>query len=331
MSDANTLFVVGAGAWGTALAHAAATGGCNVTLCGRDAKAVDLINSQHVNPQYPQSANVHEQVSAQVGYEGLETASDILIAVPAQSTRAALLEVGVERLAGKNLVLCAKGLEQGTLLRQSEIVGEVIPTAAAFSLSGPSFAIDVAQSKPTAVTLAGPNLEHARAIVDLLAGPTFRPYSSDDLVGVELAGALKNIYALGAGAVEGAGLGFSARSSLIARGFAEMGRLVEALGGSAQTLNGLAGLGDLTMSCTARESRNYEFGYRLGAGENVQQIIDSGAKLAEGVFSAPVGFKLAHQNNIDVPIIGAVNALLDGKVTIDVLVSKLMARPLRSE
>ncbi|WP_299347244.1 NAD(P)H-dependent glycerol-3-phosphate dehydrogenase [uncultured Maritalea sp.] len=327
----NAIFVVGGGAWGVALAHAAAIGGCTVTLCGRDQEVADTINHTRANPQFPTLAKVDQKVTAQVGYAGIEHAQTILLVVPAQASRQVLMDIGVEKLAGKNVVLCAKGLEQGTLKRQSEIVAELVPNAVPFSLSGPSFAIDVAQSKPTAVTLAGPSLEQARQIVDLLAGPTFRPYSSDDLVGVELAGALKNIYALGAGAVEGANLGFSARSSLIARGFAEMGRLVEALGGSAATLNGLAGLGDLTMSCTARESRNYEFGYRLGAGETVQQILDSGAKLAEGVFSTPVGFKLAHQNGVDVPIIGAVNALLDGKVTIDVLVSKLMARPLRSE
>jgi len=328
---AKDIFVVGAGAWGVALAHAAAIGGCNATLCGRDQTVVDTINQSHTNPQYPALADVDQRVQAQIGYDGIDNATTILMVVPAQVTRQVLTHIGAKKLAGKNLVLCAKGLEQGTLMRQSEIVSELVPEAVPFSLSGPSFAIDVAQSKPTAVTLAGPSLEQARDVVDLLAGPTFRPYSSDDLVGVELAGALKNIYALGAGAVEGAGLGFSARSSLIARGFAEMGRLVEALGGSVATLNGLAGLGDLTMSCTARESRNYEFGYRLGAGETVQEILDSGAKLAEGVFSTPVGFKLAHQNGVDVPIIGAVNALLDGKVTIDVLVSKLMARPLRSE
>jgi len=325
------IFVVGAGAWGVALAHAAAVGGCNVALCGRDQAVADIINQTHANPQFPDLASVDQNVRAQIGYAGIEGAQTILMVVPAQVTRQALSEIGVDRLAERNIVLCAKGLEQGTLKRQSEIVAELVPDAVPFSLSGPSFAIDVAQSKPTAVTLAGPSLAQAREIVDLLAGPTFRPYSSDDLIGVELAGALKNIYALGAGAVEGAGLGFSARSSLIARGFAEMGRLVEALGGQSVTLNGLAGLGDLTMSCTARESRNYEFGYRLGAGESVQQILDSGAKLAEGVFSSPVGFKLAHQNGVDVPIIGAVNALLDGKVTIDILVSKLMARPLRSE
>jgi glycerol-3-phosphate dehydrogenase (NAD(P)+) len=328
---AEHIFVVGAGAWGVALAHAAAMGGNKVTLCGRDPSVVEKINAERVNPQYPDLAKVHQNVTAQVGYKGIDDVQSLLMVVPAQITRQAILDIGAEQLDGKNIILCAKGLEQQTLKRQSEIVAELVPQAAPFALSGPSFAIDVAQSKPTAVTLAGPTLEAARQIVDLLAGPTFRPYSSDDLIGVELAGALKNVYALGAGAVEGAGLGFSARSSLIARGFAEMGRLVEALGGQSATLNGLAGLGDLTMSCTARESRNYEFGFRLGGGETVQEILDSGAKLAEGVFSTPVSLKLAQEHGVDAPIVGAVNALLEGKANIETLVSQLMARPLRSE
>ena len=328
MSD--ELFVVGVGAWGVALAHAAGMSGRNVRLCGRDQQVVDQINATHVNPQYPDLASVHESVKAQVGYADIEHCDTLLMVVPAQVTRQVISDIG-QALSGKNIILCAKGLEQNTLKRQSEIVAELVPDATPFSLSGPSFAIDVAQSKPTAVTLAGPTMMRARAMVDLLAGPTFRPYSSDDLVGVELAGALKNVYALGAGAVEGAGLGFSARSSLIARGFAEMGRLVEALGGSASTLTSLAGLGDLTMSCTARESRNYEFGYRLGAGETVEEILNSGAKLAEGVFSTPVSLKLAQENGVETPIVAAVNALLEGKSSIDMLVASLMARPLRSE
>ncbi len=328
MSD--ELFVVGAGAWGVALAHAAGMSGRNVRLCGRDQQVVDQINATHVNPQYPDLASVHESVKAQVGYADIEHCDTLLMVVPAQVTRQVISDIG-QALAGKNIILCAKGLEQNTLKRQSEIVVELVPDATPFSLSGPSFAIDVAQSKPTAVTLAGPTMAQARAMVDLLAGPTFRPYSSDDLIGVELAGALKNVYALGAGAVEGAGLGFSARSSLIARGFAEMGRLVEALGGSASTLTSLAGLGDLTMSCTARESRNYEFGHRLGAGETVAEILNSGAKLAEGVFSTPVSLKLAQENDVETPIVAAVNALLEGKATIDMLVASLMTRPLRSE
>ncbi|WP_424983473.1 NAD(P)H-dependent glycerol-3-phosphate dehydrogenase [Maritalea sp. S77] len=325
------IYVVGAGAWGSALAHTLGLAGRKVMLCGRDEVAIRTINEERRNPHYLKMVEMDAHVTAQLGYAGIEQAQAILLVVPAQASRAVLTEIGAARLAGKSIVLCAKGLEKDTLKRQSEILAEASPKAHAFVLSGPSFAVDVAQGKPTAVTLAGESIEAARKIVDLLAGPTFRPYSSDDIVGVELAGALKNIYALACGAVDGAELGLSARSSIMARAFAEMGPLVEAMGGAKESLNSLAGLGDLTLSCTARESRNFDFGYRLGAGESVAQIVDSGAKLAEGVHSSPVGLALADKYQVDAPIIKAVNALLAGQAPIEGLVAQLMARPLRSE
>lgn len=325
------IFVVGAGAWGSALAHMLGLGGNRVVLCGRDDVAIRTINEERRNPHYLKTVEMDAHVQAQLGYEGIEAAQAVLLVVPAQASRAVLAEIGADRLAGMPVVLCAKGLEKQTLERQSEILAEACPKAVPFVLSGPSFAVDVAQGKPTAVTLAGPNIEAARQIVDVLAGPTFRPYSSDDIVGVELAGALKNIYALACGAVDGAQLGLSARSSIMARAFAEMGPLIAAMGGQRESLNSLAGLGDLTLSCTARESRNFDFGFRLGAGETVEQIVKSGAKLAEGVHSSPVGLELARKYQVEAPIIAAVNALLQGEAPIESLVAQLMTRPLRSE
>lgn len=325
------IYVVGTGAWGSALAHMLGLGGRQVVLCGRDETAIRTINEERRNPHYLQTVKMDAHVTAQLGYARLEAARAVLLVVPAQASRAVLADIGAAQLAGVPVILCAKGLEEGTLKRQSEILAETCPDAIPFVLSGPSFAADVAQGKPTAVTLAGPSLQQARNIVDLLAGPTFRPYSSDDIVGVELAGALKNIYALACGAVEGADLGLSARSSIMARAFAEMGPLVEAMGGQRESLNSLAGLGDLTLSCTARESRNFDFGFRLGAGESVAQIVASGSKLAEGVYSSPVGLALAEKYKVEAPIIKAVNALLRGEAQIERLVAGLMARPLRSE
>lgn len=325
------IFVVGAGAWGSALAHMLGLGGNQVVLCGRDDVAIRTINEERRNPHYLKTVEMDAHVQAQLGYEGIEAALAVLLVVPAQASRAVLAEIGADRLAGMPVVLCAKGLEKQTLERQSEILAEACPKAVPFVLSGPSFAVDVAQGKPTAVTLAGPNIGAARQIVDVLAGPTFRPYSSDDIVGVELAGALKNIYALACGAVDGAQLGLSARSSIMARAFAEMGPLIAAMGGQRESLNSLAGLGDLTLSCTARESRNFDFGFRLGAGETVEQIVKSGAKLAEGVHSSPVGLELAKKYQVEAPIIAAVNALLQGEAPIESLVAQLMTRPLRSE
>ena len=205
------------------------------------------------------------------------------------------------------------------------------PEAIPFVLSGPSFAADVAAGRPTAVTLAGDDAETTSALAAALAGPTFRPYAADDRIGVEVAGALKNVYALACGAIEGAGLGASARSALIARAYAEMARMVAAMGGSATTLTGLAGLGDLTLTCTSTQSRNYQFGMALGRGESVEAILASGAKLAEGVATTPVADALARSLGVDAPLIAAVEAVLSRKADIATVVAGLMSRPLKRE
>ena len=246
----------------------------------------------------------------------------MILAVPAQATRAALEALGN---LGEPVVLTAKGLEHGTLLRQSEILAELAPNAVPFVLSGPSFAVDVAAGRPTAVTLAGEYDDETEAIAAALAGPSFRLYAARDIVGVELAGALKNVYALAAGAVEGANLGASARAGLIARAYAELSRIVVALGGVADTLGGLAGLGDLTLSCTSTQSRNYRHGVALGKGVAVP------TELAEGVFTAPVALQIARQAGVDAPLIEAVNLLLSGNVKIEKIVAGLMSRPLKRE
>jgi glycerol-3-phosphate dehydrogenase (NAD(P)+) len=258
-------------------------------------------------------------IRAVTRYEGADI---VVLAVPAQASRAALAGLSLDNTP---VVLTAKGLEQGSLRRQSEVLSETAPGAVPFVLSGPSFASDVAAGRPTAVTLAGDDEGATEAIAAALAGPTFRPYAAGDRIGVELAGALKNVYALAAGAVDGAQLGASARSALIARAFAELSRIIPAFGGKAETLTGLAGLGDLTLSCTSTMSRNYQHGVALGHGE------PQPASLAEGVFTAPVAQKLARQADVDAPLIDAVNLLLTGNVTITNIVAGLMSRPLKRE
>lgn len=309
--------VIGGGAWGTALAQAVASAGRQAMLVARDEQTVHEVNTQHTNARHLPGVRLSETI---VGAHAAE-ADVYVLAVPAQQTRAAL---GRHRVRGP-VVLAAKGLEHDSLLRQSEILMELAPEATPFVLSGPSFATDVAAGRPTAVTLAGDDAEETSELAAALAGPSFRPYAADDRVGVELAGALKNIYAIGAGAVEGALLGASARSALIARAFAEMSRLVVAMGGSASTLAGLAGLGDLALSCTSPQSRNYRYGLALGQG----RIPDVG--LAEGVATAPVAKALAVRYEVDAPLCEAVNLLLAGASSIDTIVSGLMSRPLRRE
>jgi glycerol-3-phosphate dehydrogenase (NAD(P)+) len=325
------IYVIGGGAWGTALAQAAADAGREVALVVRSFAQADAINTTRRNASYLGDQPLSERIVARADWEGIDAADLVLMVTPAQTTRAVISAIGAAALAGKSVVLCAKGLEANTLGRQSEILKDIAPDAKGMVLSGPSFAADVAAGRPTAVTLAGEDPAATATAAGLLASKSFRPYTGDDVIGVELAGGLKNIYALACGAVEGAGLGFSARSALIARAYAEMSRLVVALGGRAATLTGLAGLGDLTLSCTTAQSRNYWFGAELGAGRTVKEIEAAGAKLAEGVKTAPAALALAAKTGVDVPLIGAVNMLLAGTVNIDAIVAGLMSRPLKRE
>jgi len=324
----DSVSVIGGGAWGTALAQAAAMAGRQVTLVARDPAQVDEVNSRHTNSRYLGSQVLQAELTASLA---APKADIVILAVPAQASRTALAALDPALLAGVPVVLSAKGLETGTLERQSEILADMAPHAIPYVLSGPSFAADVAAGRPTAVTLAGDDAEATSALAAALAGPSFRPYAADDRIGVEIAGALKNVYALACGAVDGAQLGASARSALIARAYAEMSRMVTAMGGSASTLTGLAGLGDLTLTCTSVQSRNYQFGMALGRGETVDAIMASGAKLAEGVATTPVADALAKSLAVDAPLIAAMQAVLSGKANIASVVAGLMSRPLKRE
>ena len=324
----SSVAVIGGGAWGTALAQASAMAGRRTTLVVRTAEQAEEINLGRTN-----EAALPGQVllDGVIAAHELPEADIVVLAVPAQSTRTLLSGLDPALLAGKPVVLSAKGLETGTLARQSEILVDMAPEAIPFVLSGPSFAADVAAGRPTAVTLAGDDASDTSDLAVALAGPSFRPYAADDRIGVEIAGALKNVYALACGAVEGAELGASARAALIARGYAEMARMVTAMGGSAHTLTGLAGLGDLTLTCTSVQSRNYQFGMALGEGRRTADILASGAKLAEGVATAPVAAALARSLGVDAPLIDAVDAVVAGKSDIATIVAGLMSRPLKRE
>lgn len=323
-----TVAVIGAGAWGTALAQAAAMAGRQVSLVVRTPEHAHLINTTRQNDAALPGQKLLENLVAVPRFVGADI---VILAVPAQATRTVLTDIDPALLANRPVILSAKGLEAGTLARQSEILADMAPDAIPYVLSGPSFAADVAAGRPTAVTLAGDDADATSALAAALAGPSFRPYAADDRIGVEIAGALKNVYALACGAVEGAALGASARAALIARGYAEMARMVTAMGGSAHTLTGLAGLGDLTLTCTSTQSRNYQFGIALGAGRKTAEILDSGAKLAEGVATAPVAAALAKSLGVDAPLIDAVDAVVAGTSDIANIVAGLMSRPLKRE
>lgn len=322
--------VVGAGAWGTALAQAAAKAGHDVLVLARRGDVATDINTHHRNAAFLGDAELSTGVKASLDARDLAKSDVIILATPAQATRVMLPDL--HRVsADVPLILTAKGFEQGTLSLQSQIAQELMPEHESVILSGPSFAVDVARGRPTAVTLASKN-ERCLAIASTtLASKSFRPYGSDDEIGAQVAGALKNVYALAAGAVEGAGLGLSARSALIARAQAEMLRMIEAMGGSRATVSSLAGMGDLVLSCTSEQSRNYKFGKELGRGHSTDEITSRGLGLAEGVFTAPVALELAQKHQVDAPLIGAVNMVLSQDISIAALVDMLMTRPLKQE
>ncbi|NOZ32692.1 MAG: NAD(P)-dependent glycerol-3-phosphate dehydrogenase [Alphaproteobacteria bacterium] len=328
MGQKQKIYVVGAGSWGTALALVGARAGAKVVLCARDEHWAVTVNQVRANDKYLPGIVLPAAITVQAGYEGIAGADLVLLVTPAQHARATLEAIGGDQLAGLPVAMCAKGLEKHTQARQTQILAEIAPEAVPLVLSGPGFALDVARGLPTAVTIACTHPGLAGQAAQWLASPGFRPYTSDDPTGVELAGALKNIFAIACGAVEGAGLGLSARSAVLARSYTELGRFVVALGGKKSTLAGLAGMGDLVLSCTSRQSRNYEFGWRVGASSVGRKDT---RRLTEGVLSAPVALELANIHKIKAPITVAVNALLDGDAEISQLVSELMTRPLRRE
>jgi len=330
LSGAEHVAVVGAGAFGTALALVAHKAGRRVTLWGRDAGHVADISRQRENAVHLPGVDVPSPIMVTADTAALNRADMVLLAAPAQATREALAMLG-GRLGDVPVVACAKGIEQGTGLRQSEIIAEMLAGARPAALSGPGFAEEIARGQPTAVTIAAEDLPLAHALSRTLASDTFRPYASDDLIGVELGGAVKNVLAIAAGVVAGRALGESARAALIARGLAEMTRLGTALGARAETFMGLSGLGDLVLTATSRRSRNLAFGMALGEGRAAAELLAPGMPLVEGAHTARIAAELAARLGIEAPIVAAVAATVDGALTIDAAIEGLVNRPLKAE
>ncbi|HRP80014.1 MAG TPA: NAD(P)H-dependent glycerol-3-phosphate dehydrogenase [Aquamicrobium sp.] len=327
MSARQRIAVLGGGAWGTALATTALRAGHGCTLWARDVETVTAINARHENPRYLPGIGLDPALQATADLDAALTgATCVLAVVPAQAMRG-LLNALASRLDAKTpLVLCAKGIERDTGKLLSEIATEILPRNPIAALSGPSFATDVAAGLPTAVTVAAGDEAHAAALAALLSSPAFRCYSSADLIGVEVGGALKNVLAIAAGAVSGAGLGASAQAALVTRGFVELRRVGAAFGAEPETLMGLSGLGDLILTCGSAQSRNFSYGVALGRSENLE-----GRPLAEGVATAGIAARIAREKGVEAPIIAAVEALLAGRIAIADAVAALMARPLKSE
>jgi glycerol-3-phosphate dehydrogenase (NAD(P)+) len=321
--------VVGAGAWGTALVNVAARAGRDVTLAARDQASADAIARTRTSPRLP-DVSIDQSVAIVAAGAGELRAQDaILLAVPAQELRTAALVLAPILPAKTPVIACAKGIERGTHRFMSEVIADCLPAALPGILSGPSFATEVARSLPTAVTLAVREESVAAALAQALGSASFRPYHSLDVRGVEIGGAAKNVLAIAAGIVIGRGLGTNAAAALTTRGFAELFRFGKAFGAQPETLTGLSGLGDLILTCSSRQSRNFSLGIALGEGATPQ---DAGAgMLAEGTFTAAALVDMADQHGVDMPIATAVAAILDGHLSIDAAIENLLTRPLKAE
>ncbi len=326
LAQARTIAVLGAGAWGTALANAAARPGREVRLWARDGQHVAELARDRQNTRRLPGVALAEGVVPQADLAtAVNGAEIVLVVVPAQAVRDLALQL--KDLVGRTipLVICAKGIERNTDLLMSDVVAQCLPGQVTAILSGPSFADDVARGLPTAVTLAARDEDLARALAAALGTQTLRLYHSTDVRGVEIGGAAKNVLAIACGIAAGRGLGASANAALIARGFAELSRYAVSQGARAETLMGLSGLGDLVLTCSSTQSRNFSYGLALGKGETPP------VKLAEGALTAPVLCALAQKSGIDMPIARAVADILSGRISVDEAIGILLARPQKAE
>ena len=328
MSVQQTIGVIGAGAWGTALAQMLASDGREVVLWAYEAEVASAINGEHRNPLYLPSATLAPTIRATGDIAELAGLETVLAVTPAQVLGKVLAGLPAHP---RDLVLCSKGIEAGTGRMMNDVAREAAPGSAIAVLSGPTFAHEVAAGLPTAVTLAcaGGTAQWER-LAPAIARPAFRPYYSDDVIGAEIGGAVKNVLAIACGVVDGLGLGQNARAALIARGYAEMLRFGEALGARAETLAGLCGLGDLVLTCSSTSSRNFSLGKALGEGASAADLMADRRTVAEGAFTAPVLAGLADARGIAMPIVAAVDAILKGE-NARAVVAALLARPLKAE
>jgi glycerol-3-phosphate dehydrogenase (NAD(P)+) len=322
------LGVIGGGAWGTALAQVASSGGRETLLWALEPEVVEAINTSHENSAFLAGVPLSPAIRATSDLAELDSCDAWLVVTPAQHMRSVL---GRAADCDKLLVLCSKGIEEqsGRLLHQ--VAKEACPGANVAVLSGPTFAHEVAKGLPTAVTLAAEDQDLAERLRDQIAQPTFRIYVSDDVAGAEIGGAVKNVLAIACGVVEGKGLGQNARAALIGRGFAEMTRFGLAFGARRETLAGLSGLGDLVLTCSSTSSRNYSLGKGIGEGRSAAELMANRKTVAEGAFTAPVLARLAREKGVDMPIVDAVDALIAGRANVDEVLGALLSRPPRSE
>ena len=318
------LAVIGGGAWGTALAQVAATGGRETLLWALEDDVVSAVNRIHENPVYLKGLKLEKSIRATSNFSDLAEADAWLVVTPAQHMRAVLKRSPCPKMP---LILCSKGIEESSGKLLHEVAHEVCPSSPVAVLSGPTFAHEVAAGLPTAVTLACEDRQLGEALRARINLAQFRTYCTDDVAGAEVGGAVKNVLAIACGVAEGRGLGQNARAALIARGFAEMIRFGLAMGGRRETLAGLSGLGDLVLTCSSTSSRNFSLGKAIGEGKNAGDLMKDRRTVAEGAHTAPVLDRIAKDRRIDMPLVDAVATLLEGRVRIDELLDTMLSRP----
>ena len=328
MTSYGNFGVIGGGAWGTALAQLLAADGAPVRLWAREKDVVEAINADHRNPVFLPGATLSPSLTATCHLADMADLDTLLVVVPVPFLRAVLTELPAGEAP---LVFCSKGMETGSFAFPIDMARDLAPQRPHAVLSGPTFAHEVAAGLPTAITLAAADAALATDIAQALARPHFRPYVSTDVIGAEIGGAVKNILAIACGIVDGADLGLNARAALISRGFAEMTRFGLSRGAPAETLAGLAGLGDLVLTCTSSNSRNFALGQGLGRGEAADVLMADRRTVAEGAFSAPVVAAAARADGIDMPITDTVARLVAGETRVGDAIQALLSRPLRPE
>jgi glycerol-3-phosphate dehydrogenase (NAD(P)+) len=323
--------IVGAGAWGTALAVTARRAGRDVSIWAYEIETITDINEAHRNGIYLPGVNLDRAIRATASFKEVAAHDLLLLATPAQLIRPVTRELAPYVKDGQPVVICAKGIEQETGKLLSQVVGETLPKADIAVLSGPSFAAEIARGLPAAVTLATARETQGSALSHALSHSPFRCYWSDDVVGAEIGGAAKNVYAIAAGIVAGKKFGESAHAALVTRGFAEMARFGTAFGARFETLAGLSGLGDLVLTCGSPQSRNMSLGIELAEGRSVEEVLKKRPTVTEGVYTASALVEMAAARDIDMPIAQAVHAVVSGRTTVDEAIEALLARPLRAE
>ena len=322
--------IIGAGAWGTALAQSMANSGKNVIMWALEPEVVESINHHHENKMYLKDVRLNEMIKATHNLDDIKDCDVFLITTPAQHVRKTLEQMKTT-LTGKPFVICSKGIEIETGSLLSDVAHEVIPDAQVGVLTGPTFASEVARGLPCAVTLAMENKSVGEKIVKLIGSRTLRTYLTDDVIGAQLGGAVKNVIAIASGVVQGRGMGESARCALVTRGLTEISRLAKAMGARKSTLMGMCGVGDLMLTASSMQSRNFSLGVALGEGKTLEDILGERIAVTEGVHTAKALQVMSQNQAVDMPISNAVNAFLSEGAKIEDIVEHLLDRPLRKE